>query len=107
MLHQKTKNYSRDQKSDFSRGVCRTWFGHSHEYSRTCEVFQGQCLGKAADGSANGPVHVLIGHAGQTLYWQGNIPGGPPHHPITSLPSFDCAMTGIFCISAFAASGSI
>ena len=41
-----------------------TWFGHVHSYSRTCPVFQRNCMGYAADGSANAPVHMLIGHAG-------------------------------------------
>lgn len=41
-----------------------TWFGHVHSYSRTCPVFQRNCMGYAPDGTANAPVHMLIGHAG-------------------------------------------
>lgn len=44
--------------------VDATWYGHVHSYSRTCPVFQRNCMGFAADGTANAPVHLLIGHAG-------------------------------------------
>ena len=38
-----------------------TWYGHVHSYSRTCPVYQRNCMGFHADGSAAAPVHVLIG----------------------------------------------
>lgn len=47
-----------------SRQVDATWHGHHHSYQRTCEVFNGRCLGQGADGTANAPVHLVIGGAG-------------------------------------------
>ena len=38
-----------------------TWYGHVHSYSRTCPVYQRNCMGFNSDGSAVAPVHVLIG----------------------------------------------
>lgn len=44
--------------------VDATWYGHVHSYSRTCPVYQRNCMGFAPDGTANAPVHLLIDHAG-------------------------------------------
>ena len=43
--------------------VDATWHGHHHSYQRTCPAFRGRCLGRAADGTANGPVHLVIGES--------------------------------------------
>lgn len=43
------------------RQVDVSWTGHHHSYQRTCPVFQGRCLGRAADGTAQAPVHLVIG----------------------------------------------
>ncbi|CAL8470701.1 g10243 [Coccomyxa elongata] len=56
-----------------------TWFGHVHSYSRTCPVFQRNCMGYAPDGSANAPVHMLIGHAGAPYSWTIS-PETPPYY---------------------------
>ena len=47
--------------------VDATWYGHVHSYSRTCPVYQRNCMGFASDRTANAPVHLLIGHAGESL----------------------------------------
>jgi len=44
-----------------------TWHGHHHSYQRTCPVFGDSCLGYREDGTARGPVHLIIGHAGAHL----------------------------------------
>ena len=36
---------------------------------RTCPVYQKTCLGYAADGTANGPVHTCFGNGGYALSW--------------------------------------
>ena len=48
--------------------VDATWYGHVHSYSRTCPVYQRNCMGFAPDGTANAPVHLLIGHAGDPIF---------------------------------------
>ena len=52
--------------------VDMTLFGHVHFYSRTCAVFQRNCVPARPDGSAGAPVHVLIGHAGAPFSWTVN-----------------------------------
>ena len=44
-----------------------TWHGHHHSYQRTCPVYQERCLPYNEDGTAGGPVHLVIGHAGAGL----------------------------------------
>jgi hypothetical protein len=45
-----------------------TWHGHHHSYQRTCPVHQGACQGYSdQDGTAQGTVHLVIGHAGAGL----------------------------------------
>ena len=44
-----------------------TWHGHHHSYQRTCPVYKEECLPDNADGTAAGPVHLVIGHAGAGL----------------------------------------
>lgn len=47
--------------------VDMTWHGHHHSYQRTCPVYKEECLPDNADGTAAGPVHLVIGHAGAGL----------------------------------------
>ena len=47
--------------------VDMTWTGHNHSYQRTCPVLGGACVGYAADGTAKGPVHVVMGFGGAGL----------------------------------------
>ncbi len=47
--------------------VDMTWHGHHHSYQRTCPVYKEQCLPFNPDGTAGGPVHLVIGHAGAGL----------------------------------------
>ena len=45
----------------YEHGVDVTWHGHHHSYQRTCPVFEGKCVKEEEDGSAGGPVHLVIG----------------------------------------------
>ena len=47
--------------------VDMTWHGHHHSYQRSCPVYKERCLPFNADGTAAGPVHLVIGHAGAGL----------------------------------------
>ncbi len=38
--------------------------GHDHIYERTCPVYKQTCVNYNSDGSARGPVHVVIGNSG-------------------------------------------
>jgi len=38
-----------------------TWHGHHHSYQRTCPVYRKACRGYNADGTAQAPVHMVIG----------------------------------------------
>lgn len=49
--------------------VDQVWTGHVHLYSRTCPIFHKTCMGFNSDGSAAGPVHINMGHAGYELTW--------------------------------------
>lgn len=51
----------------FEYQVDMTWHGHHHSYQRTCPVYKERCLPFNADGTAAGPVHLVIGHAGAGL----------------------------------------
>lgn len=44
-----------------------TLHGHHHSYQRTCPMYREECLGYRDDGTAKGPVHIVIGHAGAGL----------------------------------------
>lgn len=55
-----------------------TWHGHHHSYQRTCPVYREQCLGYREDGTARGPVHMVIGHAGADLCYDIQ-PRRPPY----------------------------
>ncbi|KAK9845224.1 hypothetical protein WJX81_000461 [Elliptochloris bilobata] len=72
----------------FQFEVDATWYGHVHQYSRTCPVFQSNCMPDDVDGSggrtAGGPVHVLIGHSGAPLSWAVN-PSTPPYYEAVEL----------------------
>jgi len=47
--------------------------GHIHQYTRTCPVFKGTCVGYNDDGSAKAPVHLMTGNAGAPgLYYSYN-----------------------------------
>ena len=67
--------------------VDATWYGHVHSYSRTCPVFQRNCMGFADDGTANAPVHLLIGHAGPPII-----------SPLTCLSSAS-PLAALLCVS--------
>jgi hypothetical protein len=64
--------------------VDMTWYGHVHSYSRTCPVYQRNCMGYARDGSAAAPVHVLIGHAGAPYSWAIND-ATPPYYDAVAI----------------------
>ena len=53
----------------FTYQVDMTWSGHVHVYERTCPIYQKTCLGYAADGTANAPVHTCFGNGGYALSW--------------------------------------
>ncbi len=38
-----------------------TLSGHDHKYERTCPVFKKTCLAYDKNGTAGGPIHVVIG----------------------------------------------
>ena len=42
---------------------------HGLSAERTCPVYQKTCLGYAADGTANAPVHTCFGNGGYALSW--------------------------------------
>lgn len=47
--------------------------GHIHQYTRSCPVFKGTCVGYEADGSAKAPIHLMTGNAGAPgLYYSYN-----------------------------------
>lgn len=54
-----------------------TWHGHHHSYQRTCPVYKERCLPFNSDGTAGGPVHLVIGHAGAGLCLN-TLPQRPP-----------------------------
>ncbi|CAK0782920.1 hypothetical protein CVIRNUC_006115 [Coccomyxa viridis] len=68
----------------FQFQVDATWYGHVHSYSRTCPVFQRNCMGFAEDGTARAPVHLLIGHAGAPYSWTIN-PVTPPYYEAVAI----------------------
>jgi hypothetical protein len=41
--------------------------GHVHYALATCPVYQGNCMTPSGSTGYDGPVHVVVGHAGQTL----------------------------------------
>jgi hypothetical protein len=47
-------------------------------------VFQRNCMGYAADGSARAPVHMLIGHAGAPYSWA-IAPETPPYYEAVAI----------------------
>ncbi len=49
-----------------------TLAGHDHIYERTCPVYKKNCLQFDGNGTAWGPVHVVIGNAGYKLSWGAN-----------------------------------
>ena len=49
-----------------------TFHGHDHIYERTCPVFKKICQATNTDGSAGGPMHVVVGNAGYELSWFAN-----------------------------------
>lgn len=46
--------------------------GHDHIYERTCPVYKKNCLHFDGNGTAWGPVHVVMGNAGYKLSWGAN-----------------------------------
>lgn len=49
-----------------------TMAGHDHIYERTCPVYKKNCLHFDGNGTAWGPVHVVMGNAGYKLSWGAN-----------------------------------
>ncbi|DBB10212.1 TPA: hypothetical protein ACH3X3_001785 [Trebouxia sp. C0006] len=49
-----------------------TFHGHDHIYERTCPVYKKICQDTNSDGSAGGPMHVVVGNAGYELSWFAN-----------------------------------
>lgn len=56
--------------------VDMTWHGHHHSYQRSCPMFREHCIPFNADGTAGGPIHLVIGHAGAGLCFN-TIPQRP------------------------------
>lgn len=40
-----------------------------HIYERTCPIYNNTCVDFDEEGTAQGPVHVVIGNAGYELSW--------------------------------------
>ncbi|KAJ6375381.1 hypothetical protein OIU77_000374 [Salix suchowensis] len=52
------------------RGVDIAFFGHVHNYERTCPIYQNQCVSKEKhhySGTVNGTIHVVVGGGGSHL----------------------------------------
>nr|QOL01233.1 putative extracellular protein TR9_041a [Trebouxia lynnae] len=62
----------------YTNQVDVTFHGHDHIYERTCPVYKKICQANNADGSAGGPVHVVVGNAGYELSWFANP--SPPNY---------------------------
>ena len=58
-----------------------TLSGHDHKYERTCPVFKKMCLPYDGNGTAGGPIHVVIGVAGYSV---------PPHAHLLCIRLHGC-----------------
>ena len=45
--------------------------GHVHQYTRSCPVIKGTCVGYNEDGTSRAPIHIMTGNAGAPGYYFG------------------------------------
>lgn len=60
-------NFEAFEQLLYSAQVDMVLTGHVHYAMATCPVFNGTCMSPSGPTGYDGPVHVVIGHAGQTL----------------------------------------
>eukprot|EP01126_Amoeba_proteus_P056732 TRINITY_DN716_c0_g1_i1.p1 TRINITY_DN716_c0_g1~~TRINITY_DN716_c0_g1_i1.p1 ORF type:complete len:653 (-),score=133.46 TRINITY_DN716_c0_g1_i1:155-2068(-) len=58
-------------------GVDMGWYGHMHNYQRTCRVLRGVCLGSSGNQHVKAPIHIVIGTAGTGLSENVEVPPPP------------------------------